>query len=66
MGYTRVETGDRVVGVGTAPEGRKLRGLVGTVVDTYTWMGDDVLVVNWDDGTTNNVRQENVSGTRQH
>lgn len=66
MGRTRVEAGDVVIGSGISPTtGRRLTGKRGRVVDVRDHLGTDVVCVEWDDGTEDEVRQENVSGTQQ-
>jgi len=66
VGYTRVETGDHVIGVGVAPDnGARVAGKRGLVINVRDHLGEDVITVEWADGTVNEVRQENVSGTQQ-
>lgn len=66
MGYTRVEAGDFVRGHGTSPStGKRIEGIVGYVTHVYGHLGDDIVCVEWENGTKDQVRQENVSGTRQ-
>lgn len=66
MGYTRVRAGDTVIGNGVSPiTGRRIENKLGTVTDVRDHLGEDIVHVEWEDGTTDEVRQENVSGTRQ-
>lgn len=66
MGRTRVETGDHVIGRGTSSiTGRRVHGKYGVVADVRDFMGDDVVTVAWSDGTEDDVRQDEVSGTQE-
>lgn len=66
MGYSKVRAGDRVIGQGSSPStGKRIQGKLGWVDDVRDHLGDDVVCVTWDDGGTDEVRQDNVSGTQQ-
>lgn len=66
MRSTRVETGDHVIGYGVSSlTGRRVQGKYGVVADVRDFMGDDVVTVAWNDGTEDDVRQDEVSGTQQ-
>lgn len=66
MGFSKVRSGDHVIGEGFSPTtGKYISGKHGDVEDAYSHMGNDVVVVKWKDGTTDTVRQSNVEGTGQ-
>lgn len=62
----RVDVGDTVIGQGLSPTtGNRLNGKRGTVTDVEDHFGQDLLTVEWSDGSTDRVYQDNVSGTQQ-
>lgn len=64
MGFTRVRAGDHVIGSGRSPQtGQSVSGKHGDVTDVRDHFGDDVVDVTWKDGSSDSVRQSNVSGT---
>lgn len=64
MGFTRVKSGDHVIGQGRSPKtGQSVANKHGDVTDVRDHFGEDVVDVTWKDGKTDSVRQENVSGT---
>jgi hypothetical protein len=66
MGYTRVRAGDTVIGAGVSPTtGKRISNKRGYVTDVRDHLGNDIVCVEWEDGSTDEVRQENVSGTQQ-
>lgn len=66
MGRQRVDIGDTVLGSGLSPtSGKRLNGKRGVVTDIEDHFGKDLITVEWDGGGTDQVYQDNLSGTQQ-